>query len=161
MATDTAAPDPSPEATGMVDWRYTVQAGGFEIPRVEKTLWITAASGWSGARLESSEERLIFGASILIPPREFSLTVAVACTCVTGTASAGRPYTTACSPNRMSLPGAEDVVIGLGAETIPGGDAVRPMSDRTPPVRPVPTGKWKSGRGGRRAGSLPVRRQSA
>ena len=30
-----------------------------------------------------------------------------ACTCVTGTASAGRPYTTACSPNRMILPGAD------------------------------------------------------
>jgi hypothetical protein len=31
------------------------------------------------------------GASIQIPVREVALTVAVACTCVTGTASAGRP----------------------------------------------------------------------
>lgn len=50
----------------------------------------------------------------MIPPREFSLTVAVACTCVTGTARAGRPYTTACSPKSMILPGAEaeEVVTG-------------------------------------------------
>ena len=48
----------------------------------------------------------MLGASIQTPPRELLLTVAVACTWVTGTANAGRPYTTACSPNRMILPGA-------------------------------------------------------
>ncbi len=52
----------------------------------------------------------------MIPPREFSLTVAVAWTWVTGTARAGRPYTTACSPNRMILPGAEEVVTGYFAD---------------------------------------------
>jgi hypothetical protein len=59
--------------------------------RVEKTLLITATKGWSGASWESAEERAILGASIQTPPLEFSLTVAVACTWVTGTARAGRP----------------------------------------------------------------------
>ena len=45
-------------------------------------------------------------ASMTISP-PLGVMVAVACTCVTGTANAGWPYTTACSPQRMSLPGAD------------------------------------------------------
>src|SRR5512140_3358299 len=40
---------------------------------------------------------------------ELSDTSTVACTWVTGTASAGCPYTTACSPKRMTFPGAEEL----------------------------------------------------
>ena len=67
----------------MVDWIYTVQAGGWELFKAEKTLLITAASGWSGGSRVMSAERLMLGASIQIPPREFSLTVTVACNWVT------------------------------------------------------------------------------
>ena len=35
-----------------------------------------------------------------------TMTMAFALTCITGTAIAGRPYTTACSPNRITFPGA-------------------------------------------------------
>ena len=37
------------------------------------------------------------------------------------TASAGWPYTTACSPNRISLPGADAVISAFGRSAAPGG----------------------------------------
>jgi len=58
----------------------------------------------------------MFGACIeIVPAGKYGSgnMKAFAETCVTGTAIAGRPYTTACSPNNMIFPGAEAEIAGM------------------------------------------------
>jgi hypothetical protein len=71
-------------------------------------MWRTVAlSGSLDAALATSITCPMSSAWIVTPGRPgLSTTTALACTCVTGTAMAGRPYTTACSPNKIALPGA-------------------------------------------------------
>src|SRR5512147_3047224 len=52
-----------------------------------------------------------------MPARVESRTSTSAWIWVRGTASAGRPYTTACSPTRMILPGADDFIVKDGDHT--------------------------------------------
>ncbi len=93
-AIDTAAPEPSPEATGIVDVIKILQAGIRRTPKCFCTPWTVAARGWSSGSSFSSAERPMSGASICTDPwgaRGIARTTARACTLCTGTARAGLP----------------------------------------------------------------------
>src|SRR5215213_4732038 len=141
-ATVTAAPEPSPEATGIVEDILISRFGNGDTRRRKKRLLMTEAMEWSEGSVLSSARRFTFGASTQIPARpEFRISTS-AWTCVTGTAKAGRPYTTACSPNRMILPGAEDLVIGLSELLF------RFRTNKRSRSLPAPTTTQRSARGG-------------
>src|SRR5512138_1350324 len=80
------------------------------------------AIGWSEGSVFSSAWSFTAGASIQIPSRSESETSTSVYTCLTGTARAGRPYTTACSPNKMILPNAEALVMVSASGKVKDGD---------------------------------------
>lgn len=116
-----AAPLPKPLAIGIVLRTVIRRAGGSESFARSMTNLTERAKGSFSLASESQYSRPISGAANLIPTEELSSTTDVALIWVTGAAIAGRPYTTACSPKRMILPGAVAVVTDMALESRWGG----------------------------------------
>ena len=91
-ATETAAPEPNPATSGIVEVTRRLKAGGFEMLRAESVSTTALAIASSRGSLASELSRSMSGAVIWTPPgspRMSGVMTARAWTWETGTAIAG------------------------------------------------------------------------
>ncbi|MBS1249016.1 MAG: hypothetical protein MAG431_00589 [Chloroflexi bacterium] len=92
MATETAAPDPRPEAMGMEEVTVRAEGGSSGTLKASRTVITAFRMGLPGGKVVKGASRFISGAATCNPPdsRPTSpTTVALARTLATGTARAG------------------------------------------------------------------------